>query len=88
MEDPEVNLFVRIEPLKAWHDITNVKFIVYLTINKLHFYPSLFHVLFFMNILVCIFYIVHDLGVLGVVQKIQVINSLQVDNLFIVGSWT
>ena len=29
-------------------------------------------------------YIVHDLGALGVVQKIQVIGSLQSDELFIV----
>ena len=33
-------------------------------------------------------YIVHDLGVLEVEWKIQVISSLQVDDLFMVGLWT
>ena len=32
--------------------------------------------------------IVHNLGILGVAQKIQVIGSMQVDELFTVGSWT
>ena len=30
--------------------------------------------------------IVHNLGILGVAQKIQVIGSMQVDELFTVGS--
>ena len=40
-----------------------------------------------MSILAYIFYIVCDLGALGVAQKIQVIGSLQLDDLFIVGLW-
>ena len=31
---------VRIEPLKAWHDVTNLKFIIYLMIFQFHFYLS------------------------------------------------
>ena len=33
-------------------------------------------------------YIIHDLGALGVTQKIQVMGSLQVNNLFIINLWT
>ena len=54
---------------------------------QFHFYLSLFHVLYFMSILACIFCIIRDLGTLGVAQKIQVMGSLQIDDLFIVDSW-
>ena len=61
---------VRIEPLKAWHNVINLEFIIYLMIFQFHFYLSLFHVLYFMNFFVYIFCIVRDLGALGVAQKI------------------
>ena len=61
---------VRIEPLKAWHDVINLEFISYLMMFQFHSYLSLFHVLYFMRILICVFYIVRDLGTLGVAQKI------------------
>ena len=48
----------------------NMKFVIYLILFQFHFYLSLFHVLYFMNILTCIFCIVHDLGALRVAQKI------------------
>ena len=60
----------KIEPLKAWHDVTNLEFISYLMMFQFHSYLSLFHVLYFMSILACVFCIVHDLGALGVAQKI------------------
>ena len=41
---------VRIEPLKAWHDVINLEFIIYLMMIQFHYYPSLFHVLYFMSI--------------------------------------
>ena len=50
--------------------VTNVEFI-----PIIHFYLFLFHVLYLMSNMV--FYIVYELGVLGVVQKIQVMSSLQ-----------
>ena len=59
-----------IEPLKAWHDVINLEFIIYLMMLQFHFYLSLFHVLYFMSILAHIFCIVCDLGALGVAQKI------------------
>ena len=37
-----------------------------------------------LSIQVCIFCLVHDLGALGVVQKIQIMTSLQVNELFTV----
>ena len=37
---------------------------------QFHFYLSLFHVLYFVSILTCIFCIVRDLSALGVAQKI------------------
>ena len=37
---------------------------------QFHFYLSLFHALYIMSILAYIFCIVHDLGALGVIQKI------------------
>ena len=61
---------IRVEPLKAWHDVINLEFIIYLMMFQFHFYLSLFHVLYFMIILICIFYTVHDLGALEVAQKI------------------
>ena len=57
---------VNIEPLKAWHDVINLEFIIYLMIIQFHYYPSLFHVLYIMSILVYIFCIVRDLGALEV----------------------
>ena len=33
-------------------------------------------------------YIVHDLRILGVIRKIQIMDSLQVDDLFRVDLWT
>ena len=61
---------VRIKPLKAWHDVINLEFIIYLMMFQFHFNISLFHVLHFMSILAYIFCIVHDLGALGVAHKI------------------
>ena len=61
--------YVRIEPLKAWHDV-NLEFIIYLMMFQFHFYLSLFHVLYFMSMLVCIFCIIHELGTLRIAQKI------------------
>ena len=63
-------LFVRTKPLKAWHDVINVEFIIYLMMFQFHYYLSLFHVLYFMSIIACIFYIVCYLGALGLAQKI------------------
>ena len=54
---------------------------------QFHFYLSLFDVLYFMSIIAYIFCIVRDLGALGVAQKIWVIGSLQIDDLFTIGSW-
>ena len=45
---------IRIELLKAWHDVINLEFIVYLMMFQFHFYLSLFNVLYFMSILTCI----------------------------------
>ena len=42
-----VEIGVRIEPLKAWHDVINLKFIIYLMMFQFYFYLSLFHVLYF-----------------------------------------
>ena len=72
--------------LNAWHDVTNLKFIIYLIIFQWHFYLSLFHTLYFMSIPTYISCIVHDLSVLWVVWKVQVMTSLQVADLFTVGS--
>ena len=63
-------LHVRIEPLKAWHDVINLEFIIYLVMFQFHSYLSLFHVLYFMSILTNIFCIICDLGALGVAKKI------------------
>ena len=54
-------------------------------IFQFQFYLSLFHVLYFMSILACIFCIVLDLGTLGVAQKIYVMGSLQINDLFTIG---
>ena len=42
---------VMIEPLKVWHGITNLEFIIYLMVFQFHFSLSLVHALYFMNIL-------------------------------------
>ena len=54
---------------------------------QFHFYLSLFHVLYFMNILACIFCVVRELGTLGVAQQIYVMGSLHMDDLFTTSSW-
>ena len=54
------------EPLKAWHDVMKLKFIIYLMMFQFHFYLSSFHVLYFMSIVAYIFCIVRDLGALEV----------------------
>ena len=64
------DITVMIEPLKVWHDVINLEFIIYLMMLQFHFYLSLFHILYFMSILVCIFCILRDLGALGVASKI------------------
>ena len=61
---------VMIEPSKAWHDVINLEFISYLMMFRFRSYLSLFYVLYFMRILTYVFCIVHDLGALGVTQKI------------------
>ena len=63
---------VRIEPLKAWHNVINLEFIIYLMMFQFQFqfYLSLFHVLYFTSIFVYIFCIVCDLGALRVAQNI------------------
>ena len=38
---------VRIEPLKAWHNVIDLEFIIYLMMFQFHFYLSLFHVLLY-----------------------------------------
>ena len=43
---------------------------------QFHFYLSLFHVLYFISILVYIVCIVRDLGALEVTRKIQIMGSL------------
>ena len=53
---------VRIEPLKAWYDVINLEFIIYLMMFQFHYCPSLLHVLYSMSILALTFCIVHDLG--------------------------
>ena len=63
-------LFVRIEPSKAWHDVINIEFVIYLMMFWFHFYLSLFHEVYFKSILVCIFCIVRDLATLGLAQNI------------------
>ena len=51
-----------------------------------HFYLSLFHVLYFMSIPPCIFCIVRYLAALGIAQKIKVMGSLQIDDLFTINT--
>ena len=46
-----INLDVRIEPLKVWHDVTYLEFIIYLMIFQFHLYLSLFHALYSISIL-------------------------------------
>ena len=60
--------FVRIKPQKTRHDITKLD----LTILLL----SLWYIDIDLGIQPMFFYIVHDLGALGVVKKIQVMGSL------------
>ena len=66
----DIEFSIKTEPLKTWHDVINLEFIIYLMMFQFHFYLSLFHVLYFMSILVYIFCIVRDVGTLGVAQKI------------------
>ena len=56
----------------------------YYLFNKVsvHFYLSYFHALYLVSTLDCIFYIVRDLGALGVAQKMQVTSYLQIGDLF------
>ena len=54
---------VKIEPLKAWHDVINFEFIIYLMMFQFHCYLFLLYVLYSMSILASTFCIVHDLGV-------------------------
>ena len=62
--------FCQDRALKRMADVINLEFIIYLMMFQFHFYLSLFHVLYFMNILTCIFCFVCDLGALGAAQKI------------------
>ena len=80
---------VRIEPLKAWHGVIYLEFIIYLMIFQFHFLSIfiLCIVLYEHSRLSFFFFIVCDLGALGVVQKIQVTSFLQIDDLFTIGSW-
>ena len=48
---------VRIKLLKAWHDVIDFEFIIYLMIFWFCFYLSLFHALYYMSILV--WYLLH-----------------------------
>ena len=52
-----------------------------------HFYLSYFHALYLVSTPTYIFCIVHDLGAIGVAWKIQVMDSLQIDDLFMIDSW-
>ena len=67
IDSPSSLLFIilpiRIEPLKAWHGVINLEFIIYLMMFQFHFYLSL---LYCMSILVCIFCIICDLDALGI----------------------
>ena len=47
----------------------------------------LIYINYCLSIRICIIYIIHDLDILGIIQKIQVMSSLQDDKLFIVGLW-
>ena len=55
----------------------------YYVFNKVsvHFYLFYFHALYLVSTLDCIFYIVRDLGTLGVAQKMQLTSSLQIGDL-------
>ena len=76
-----------IEPWKAWHDVINLEFVIYVMMFQFQFYLSLFHVLYFMSIFAYISCIVRDLGALGVAQKILVVGSLQINDMFTTISW-
>ena len=67
---------IMIEPLKAWHDVTNLKFIIHVIKFQLHFNLYLLHALYLMSILAYISYIVHDCGTFKVTQKTQVMSFL------------
>ena len=41
---------VGIDLLRAWYDVIDLEFIIYLMIFLFHFYLSLFHLLYFMSI--------------------------------------
>ena len=51
-EASRYGILVRIKPLKAWHDVTSLEYIIHLMIFQVHFYLSLIHVLHFIRILV------------------------------------
>ena len=40
LNDLRLGMDVRIKPLKAWHDVTDLEFIIYLMIFQVHFYLS------------------------------------------------
>ena len=60
--------------------------IIYLIKLLIHFYLSYFHALYLIIIITYIFYILHDLDALGIAWKIQVTDTLQIDNLFTIDS--
>ena len=78
--------FVRIKLLKTWYNITRSDFInIYVMISVSLYYHIYALWLIWAIRFICI---IHELGVLGIAQKIQVMGSLQVDELFITSSWT
>ena len=64
-----------------------LKLAIFFNKVSIHFYLSFFYALCLIRILTYIFCIVHDLGTLRVVQKIQVTSSLQINDLSTTGSW-
>ena len=79
---------VGIDLLRAWYDVIDLDFIIYLMIFFFTFiYPySIYCTLWVFP--PSISYIVHDLVTLRVAQKIWVMGPLQVDDLFAIDSWT
>lgn len=59
--------------------VINLEFIIYLITFQFHFYLSLFHTFYFVSILAYISCIV---------WKIQVMDPLHIDDLFITDLWT
>ena len=77
---------VKIKPLKTWHVVIDLEFIIYKWYFSFPFvcpYSMHYTLWAFSHNISCI---VHDLGVLRVIQKIQVMDSLQVHNLFTTNS--